>query len=119
MADTCCELNWLLNLFMDFGITNLTHVQLFCDNKSALHIALNHVFHERTKHIDIDCHIVREKRLNGIISTSHIATDQQPSDVFTKTLASEQLQFLVSKLGVCNLFQTFNLRENVNINNIE
>lgn len=47
MSDTCCELTWLLALLKDFGISKLTPVTLLCDNKSALHIASNPVFHER------------------------------------------------------------------------
>lgn len=61
MADTCCELTWLLNLFKEFGVHNLTHVKLHCDNKSGFYISSNSVFHERTKHMEIDRHIVREK----------------------------------------------------------
>lgn len=78
MADTCCEVLWL-NLFKTFGYYNITPVQLFCDSKSALYIASNAVFHERTKHIDIDCHLVREKLQLGIISTQHIASTDQPA----------------------------------------
>lgn len=113
MADTCCEITWLLSLFNTFGFSNLTPVQMFCDSNYALYIASNAVFHERTKHIEHDCHIVREKLQLGIISTTHIASTSQPADMFTKALAYAHLQHLVSKLGVCNMFQTSNLRGDV------
>ncbi|XP_074356820.1 uncharacterized protein LOC141696596 [Apium graveolens] len=110
MADTCCELVWLLTLFQTFGYYNITPVTLFCDSKSALYIASNSVFHERTKHIEHDCHIVREKIQLGVITNAHISTTSQPADIFTKVVSSSQLQFLISKLGVCNLFLPSNLR---------
>lgn len=71
MADTCCEISWLLTLFKTFGYFNLSPVTLFCDSKSALYIASNPVFHERTKHIEIDCHIVRDKIKLGVIRSAH------------------------------------------------
>lgn len=49
----------------------------------------------------------------GIIKTSHIASLEQPADLFTKALSSSQLTHLLSKLGVCNLFQTSNLMGDV------
>lgn len=61
MANATCEVTWLLALLKDFGITNLTPVPLYCDNTSALHIVDNPIFHERTKHIEIDCNLIRYK----------------------------------------------------------
>lgn len=110
MVDTCCEITWLLNLFRVFGINSLTPVTLHCDSRSALYIASNSVFNERTKHIEIGCHLIREKLQQGVIITAHIATALQPADMFTKVLSSATLVNFYCKLGVCNLFQTPNLR---------
>lgn len=61
MAQAASELQWLRFLLADFGLNIDTPSILYCDNKAALHIAANPVFHERTKHIEIDCHFIREK----------------------------------------------------------
>lgn len=61
MASTISEIEWITYLFHDFRIKFQQPVDLWCDNKTALHIAANPVFHERTKHLEIDCHVVREK----------------------------------------------------------
>lgn len=115
MTDACCEIVWLLAIFQVFGITYLTPMLLHCDNKSALYIASNSVFHERTKHIEVDCHLVREKLQLSIISTTHIPSASQPAYMLTKALSSHQLQLLCSKLNVCNLFQPSTLRRMLQI----
>jgi hypothetical protein len=56
-----CELTWIKQLLTDMSITIHQPMQIFCDNQAARHIVSNPVFHERTKHIEIDCHFVREK----------------------------------------------------------
>ena len=59
LADTTCELVWLRWLLADMDAPQPTATPLYCDNHSAIYIAHNDVFHERTKHIEIDCHITR------------------------------------------------------------
>jgi hypothetical protein len=61
MASTASELIWIKQLLRDTGLKVDKPMQMFCDNQAARHIALNSIFHERTKHIEIDCHFVREK----------------------------------------------------------
>ncbi|XP_068328140.1 uncharacterized mitochondrial protein AtMg00810-like [Pyrus communis] len=59
MASPVCELIWLKSLLFDIGFPSNEPMSMFCDNQAAMHIASNHVFHERTKHIEVDCHYVR------------------------------------------------------------
>uniref|UniRef100_A0A2N9HX12 Reverse transcriptase Ty1/copia-type domain-containing protein n=1 Tax=Fagus sylvatica TaxID=28930 RepID=A0A2N9HX12_FAGSY len=67
LADTTTELLWLRWLLQDLGIDCSTTVPIHCDNRSAIQIAHNDVFHERTKHIEIDCHFVRHHLLQGTL----------------------------------------------------
>ncbi|XP_056158385.1 secreted RxLR effector protein 161-like [Syzygium oleosum] len=61
MANVTSELQWVRMLLAEIGLSMTGSSILCCDNQSAIHIASNPVFHERTKHIEVDCHFVREK----------------------------------------------------------
>ncbi len=91
---------WTVRLLEELGVSNLKHVTLFCDNKSALQMAHNPVLHDRTKHIEIDCHFTRDKVLEGLIHLAYLPTHEQVADLFTKTIPSPQLHRLLHKLGM-------------------
>ena len=61
MVLTTCELIWLKQLLRELRFRKDELMKLECDNQAALHISSNLVFHERTKHIEVDCHFIREK----------------------------------------------------------
>ena len=83
MANTCLELTWLRYIFQDLNVQLSEPTLLHCDNQAALHIAANPVFQERTKNIEIDCHIVQEKLEAAIIKSCYVTTKMQLANVFT------------------------------------
>lgn len=102
MAAVTCELKWLNTLLFDLGIEHPKVVQLFRDNRSALYIAKNLVFHEHTKHIEIDCHFVRDVIQDKLISPLLVSLNTQLADIFTKALGENMFQYILDKLGTSN-----------------
>ena len=100
MATTTCELVWLTYLLKDLHVQVKVPITLFCDNKAAQQIAANPCYHERTKHLDIDCHFTRDKVQDGFLQTAYIPTNLQLADIMTKALGAAQHTFLSDKLGL-------------------
>ncbi|KAL0386161.1 UNVERIFIED_CONTAM: Retrovirus-related Pol polyprotein from transposon RE1 [Sesamum radiatum] len=100
LGATVCELEWISFLLKDFAATIPTPIPLYCDNQVAVHIVANPVFHERTKHLEINCHLVRDKFKEGFVLPSHIFGTQQLADVFTKLLPAPAFASALSKLGL-------------------
>ena len=99
MANATSELLWLRYL----KVSLLSPMSPFCDNQAVLHIGLNSVFHECTKHIKIDCHIFCDRILSNKLCTSHVNSSDQVGDLFTKAFGKTQFHHLLSKLVIHNL----------------
>lgn len=100
MAYALRKLKWLKQLLRAFGVSHPQPIKLFCDSKSAIYIAAKPVFHERSKHIESDCHQVRDAVQSKLISTEHIRTSEQPADLLTKALLPSTFRYLLFKLGI-------------------
>nr|GEU58021.1 uncharacterized mitochondrial protein AtMg00810-like [Tanacetum cinerariifolium] len=104
MAQTACELVWLRNLLGEIGFPQSKPIKMWCDNQAAIYIATNPVFHERTKHIEVDCHFTREKLKDGTITTPHIRTESRLADVLTKAFPGTHINSICNKLGMINIY---------------
>jgi hypothetical protein len=100
MTGAYCELTWLKHLLENLGVSLQEPALLHCDNRAVLHIAANPVFHERTRHIEMDCHYIRDKIQDGSIVTRFVNSAYQLADVLTKALGKEAFIPMIRKLGV-------------------
>ena len=103
MAVATCEIVWILYFLKDIGVNHEKEALLFCDSQAALHIGFNPVFHKRTKHIEIDCHVVRDKVLEKVIKLNHVRSNCQLADLLTKALNYNQFSTLNFKMGMINI----------------
>ena len=104
MALTTCELIWLKQLLSELSFCTIGSMSLICDNQAALHIASNPVFHERTKHIEIDCHFIREKVISGEITTTFVNSNDQLADILTKSLRDPRIKYICDKLDAYDIY---------------
>ncbi|GJZ85221.1 ribonuclease H-like domain-containing protein [Tanacetum coccineum] len=110
LATVTSEVIWVLKILKDLSIENLLPVSLHCHSNSAIKIAANLVFHERTKHLEIDLYFVREIFLKGVVKTVKVDSTNQIADILTKGLDTVQHKNIVHKLGMIDIYiRKFNL----------
>ncbi|KAJ0909110.1 putative RNA-directed DNA polymerase [Helianthus annuus] len=105
MCSATCEIMWLKNLLSELSVSCSLPVVLKCDSQSAMSIAVNPVFHERTKHFELDLHFLREQVSNGIVSPEKVDSESQLADIFTKGLGVDQHVQFCEKLKLVDLFK--------------
>ena len=98
MAQGICELLWLKIILDDLKIKREEPMRLYCDNKFVINIAHNPVQDDRTKHIEIDRHFIKEKLDYKLIYTPYVSTKKQLADVFKKGLHNQDFCTIISKL---------------------
>lgn len=91
---------------MELKVLVTTPMKVWCDNKSTISMVRNPVYHDRTKHVEIDRHFIIEKIENHSITLLHIPTRQQTADILTKTLAKGSFNELISNVDLLNIYGT-------------
>ncbi|KAM7507575.1 hypothetical protein LguiA_018028 [Lonicera macranthoides] len=104
MALGVCELLWLQTMLAELGHPMHEPMSLYCDNKAAINIAHNLVQHDRTKHVEVDRHFIKEKIDLGLICTPYVSTHNQLANVLTKGVNKVSLQTILGKLGILDIF---------------
>ena len=100
-----CELIWLKIFLMELHMVQKETMRLYCDNKAAISIAHNPVQHDRTKHIAMDKHFIKEKIESGQICIPYVTSRKQLANVLTKGLPRPNFISCVSKLGMIDIFE--------------
>ncbi|GJY86066.1 ribonuclease H-like domain-containing protein [Tanacetum coccineum] len=90
LASVSSEVIWIFKILKDFNCDIFLPVSFYCDSNSAIKIAANPVFHERTKHLEIDLHFVRKSFLNGVVKTIKVDSASQIEDILAKRLDTVQ-----------------------------
>lgn len=103
LASLTCEIQWLHYLLQDFKIKISNPASVFCDSRSAIYLAHNPTFHERSKHIELDCHVIREKIQSQLIHLLPVPSSSQIADMFTKPLHFPVFIDFLSKLNLCSI----------------
>ncbi|CAL1355519.1 unnamed protein product [Linum trigynum] len=91
-------IEWLRRLLGELGVQCPSLIRLHVDNTSAIRIATNLVLHDRTKHIEVHIHYVRQLVTEGIVELTYISFEDQSADLLTKAVSTTRHWFLAHKL---------------------
>ena len=104
-TSVACQAVWMRRVLKDLSQNHQESTTIFCDNNSAIALANNHVYHKRTKHIDIRFHFIRGLVNNKEICLEFWRSEDQLADIFTKPLAKDTFQCLRRYLGMTSSAQ--------------
>ncbi|GJS79619.1 putative ribonuclease H-like domain-containing protein [Tanacetum coccineum] len=98
-ASCCAQVLWIQNQLLDYGF-NFMNTKIFIDNQSTICIVKNPVFHQRTKHIEIRHHFIRDANEKNLIQVLKIHTDDNVADLLTKAFDGPRFAYLVVHIGM-------------------
>ena len=104
MAKGLCELLWLRRLLMEISYGPNMEMNLFCDNKAAIDISQNPIQHDRTKHVEIDRHFIKQNLEEKIIRFVFVKSENQLADILTKAVSSRIFHDSLDKLGIKDIY---------------
>ena len=95
------EAIWLRNLVIELGVHQEPKLVVFCDNQNALHLIKKQEYHERTKHIDVKYHFIREAISERNILVKKVCIGDNPADMLTKHVPGDKFKHCLNLSGVC------------------
>ncbi|KAL3641175.1 hypothetical protein CASFOL_016143 [Castilleja foliolosa] len=109
VANVVSEISWLRNLLLELEHATTHATLVYCDNVSSIYLAHNPVQHQRTKHIELDIHFVREKVRRGLVRVIHVPSRYQVADIFTKGLPRILFLDFRSSLSIMVVYKFYHL----------
>ena len=104
MTKGLCEILWIKGILKELGYPMETEIKMYCDNKAAIIIANNPVQHDRTKHVEVDRHFIKQKLDEKVVIFPLVKSEDQLEDILTKAVASKVFHFSLNKLGILDIF---------------
>ncbi|GJT90619.1 putative ribonuclease H-like domain-containing protein [Tanacetum coccineum] len=101
-ASCCAQVLWIQNQLLDYGF-NFMNTKIFIDNQSTICIVKNPVFHQRTKHIEIRHHFIRDANEKNLIQVLKVHTDDNVADLLTKAFDGPRFEYLVVHIGMVDM----------------
>lgn len=100
LAYATSEVIWTQSLLSELQVQLNTTPVMWCDNQGAIALAYNPVYHDKTKHVELDIHFIRDKVAAKSIEVNYVPSKDQPANILTKALTFKQFNYLHNKLNV-------------------
>jgi hypothetical protein len=98
------EAIWLHHVLTELGMIHKSTTELRCEKQGAIQLAYNTVYHSKTKHLYLDGHYIQDLVVDGTFSHAYCPTEQQTTNIFTKSMIEEKFVHLRSLLGMREVF---------------
>ena len=99
-SQAACKAIWMRKILFGLFGSHLDPIMIHCDNKSCIELLINHVLHDRYKHIDIRYHHIRDCVQRKIMLLQYIPTEDQDADILTKALTRRKFEYQRGRIRV-------------------